>query len=176
MLQFALAFNVVLTADEIPHEITPVHPVALVADEEPQVLCESGLVDHLRDAVDVAYRDFVALNHAAPVLAVGLVHRHVFGLVAPHAGEQCLHLRWIFGHGVALVVSDHITACFFVFDINRLAVGGVGDRCIIIWAVQQRPRSILLTVQVGEHGKGVLGLIFINRRIGVGTDHQHEEG
>ena len=38
MLQFAVALNVVLSAREVPHEIAPIHEIALVSEEETQVL------------------------------------------------------------------------------------------------------------------------------------------
>ena len=74
VLQLALALNVVLTAYKVPHEIAPVHPVALIADKELEVLPEGGFVDHLHGAVDGTCRDFVSGNHATAVLAVGLIH------------------------------------------------------------------------------------------------------
>ena len=96
-------------------------------------------------------------------------------LVAPHAREQGLHLRCVFGHGESLVVSDDITTFFLVFHIDGLAVDTFGNGCVVIGSIKQRPRTVLLTVKIGEHRKGVLGFIFINRCIRVGADHQHEE-
>ena len=38
MLQLAVALDAVLTTGEVPHEITPIHEVALVRQEELDVL------------------------------------------------------------------------------------------------------------------------------------------
>ena len=38
MFQFAVALYAILATSEVPHEVAPVHKVALVAQEEAQVL------------------------------------------------------------------------------------------------------------------------------------------
>ena len=38
MLRFAVALYVVLTACEVPHEVAPVHEIALIRQEETEVV------------------------------------------------------------------------------------------------------------------------------------------
>ena len=38
MLQLAISLNIVLTTSKVPHEITPVHKVALIGEEESDIL------------------------------------------------------------------------------------------------------------------------------------------
>ena len=38
MLRFSVALNVVLATSEVPHEVAPVHKVALVGEEEADVV------------------------------------------------------------------------------------------------------------------------------------------
>ena len=67
MLQFAITLQVVLTSCEVPHEIAPVHEVALIGKEESDVLqhCGNFHVDHL--AATVVWHQ-CALNTAHPTL------------------------------------------------------------------------------------------------------------
>ena len=69
MLQFAIALNVILTAGEVPHKITPIHEVALVGKEEPDVLkhCRHLHVDYLSATVILPYGAF----HSAHPCLVG---------------------------------------------------------------------------------------------------------
>ena len=38
MFWFAIALNVVLTSGKVPHEVAPVHEVALIGEEEADVV------------------------------------------------------------------------------------------------------------------------------------------
>ena len=72
--QLSLAFDVVLTAHKVPHEIAPIHPVALVVDEELEVLSEGGFADVDRLAAVVGHAHVIAYDVAFFVLAVTVVH------------------------------------------------------------------------------------------------------
>ena len=74
-----------------------------------------------------------------------------------------------------VIVSDDIFALLFVLDIDGIAVLKAGDRSVIVGAVEQRPTTVLVAVDIGQHRKGFLGFVLVDRRIGVGTDNQHEE-
>ena len=96
-------------------------------------------------------------------------------LRAPHAGEKGLHLVRIVGQAVLVVVGDDIFAFLFVLDIDGFAILNPGDGRIIVCTVKQRPATVLVAVDVGQHRKGFLGLVLVDGRVGVGTDDQHEE-
>ena len=53
MFQFTVTLQVVLTSGKVPHKVAPVHEVALVGDEETQVLelCWNLNGNHLATAV-----------------------------------------------------------------------------------------------------------------------------
>ena len=67
MLQLSIALQVVLASCEVPHEISPVHEVALVGEEESDVfqLCRHLHAYHLSAAV---VRHIVAINSSHPAL------------------------------------------------------------------------------------------------------------
>ena len=174
--QLALAFDVVLTAHKVPHEIAPIHPVALVVDEELHVLPEGGLahVDDLASIVSDLY--VVAGDDASVIFTVVFIHLRVrASLRAPHAGEEGLHLIRIVGQAALVVVGDDVLSLLFVLDIDGLAVFKTGDGRIIVCTVKQRPAAVLVAVDVSQHRKGFLGLVLVDGRVGVGTDDQHEE-
>ena len=66
MFEFATALNIVLTACEIPHEITPIHKIALVGEEETDVLQLCRNLDGHRFSATVI-RHVVAVYAAHPV-------------------------------------------------------------------------------------------------------------
>ena len=53
MLEFTVTLDVVLPTGEVPHEVTPVHEVTLVAEEETDILELAGHLDHHRLATAV---------------------------------------------------------------------------------------------------------------------------
>ena len=81
MLQLSIALQVVLSTSKVPHEVAPVHPVALVADEEAHILkLRRNLhADHLTTAV---VHLLMTTDFAHPTLIVAAVGRAV------HAGEE----------------------------------------------------------------------------------------
>ena len=67
VLEFAVALKVVLATGEVPHEVAPVHEVALIGQEEANVLqlCRHLYRDHL--ATTVVWH-FIAIYTAHPTL------------------------------------------------------------------------------------------------------------
>ena len=150
--QFALAFDVVLTAHKVPHEIAPIHPVALVVDEELHVLPEGGLA-HVDDLASVVSDlNVVACDCAFIILSIVFIHLRVrASLRAPHAREEGLHLVGIVGQAALVVVGDDVLSLLFVLDVDGVAVLKAGDRGVIVGAVQQWPTAILVTIDVRQH-------------------------
>ena len=77
MLELAVALDIILTAGEVPHEVTPVHEVALVREEEPEVLnlCRH-LHRHLLPAAVVRHLCAVYTTHPRLIVLgmAGVVH------------------------------------------------------------------------------------------------------
>ena len=77
MLELAVALDIILTASEVPHEVTPVHEVALVREEEPEVLnlCRH-LHRHLLPAAVVRHLRAIYTTHPRLIVLgmAGVVH------------------------------------------------------------------------------------------------------
>ena len=81
VLQLAVALQVVLSAGEVPHEVAPIHEVALVREEEPEVF---HLCGHL-------HADILAATVVGNGLAFNTAHPAFVGLGVlrtVHAGEK----------------------------------------------------------------------------------------
>ncbi len=152
------AVDIVLAADEIPHEVPPVHPVELVIEEEAQVGAEGGLLVGR------------PLHADALSVHVGLVEIHMGGAgVGPHPREQ--HLA--FGEVVRIGRSVHMG----VLPVQRspvLAGLQVIGR-IEILAVQERRGAVLLAGEIAHQRIGVVRLVFVRRRLDGGTDDDDGE-
>ena len=57
MLQFSISLNVILTAGKVPHEVTPVHEVTLIRQEEADILNEGRHLHLYYLAAAVIVRD-----------------------------------------------------------------------------------------------------------------------
>ena len=171
--QFALAFDVVLAANEVPHKVAPIHPIALVVDEELQILPEGGLGDgeHFAPIVPDAHRR----AHDGSVLVLAIVLIEGLLVPVPHAREEGLHLGGIVGLAALAIASDDVSASLFVLHVNWAVINPVGNGCIVISPVHQRPLAVLVAVDVSQHRKGFLGLVLVDGCVGVGPDNQHEE-
>ena len=104
VLQFAVTLQVVLTSRKVPHEVAPIHEVALIGDEESQILnlCWSPHGNHLATAVELRLR---AVDASHPALVGITVCRAV------HTGEQHVLSIDIFVFGTYYKV--------FVFLVGR---------------------------------------------------------
>ena len=115
VLKFSITLNVVLTASEVPHKVTPIHEVTLVGKEEPDIL---QLVRHLdsHGFATTVVRHLIAVNTSHPRFVSCRMGRTV------HAWEQ--HVLGIF---VFILCSDDeirvllIGRCFLLALIDRLA-------------------------------------------------------
>ena len=169
----AVALQVVLPAGKVPHEITPVHIVHLIGQEETNVFHKRGHLHSLRTGR--CLHRLVGLVHAAhPRLIlrsvslvvhsrkehVGLVlGRIIFRLQIPVLVFGRLLRRTVIalGHNPVIIIS---LLSLLVF------IGGS-----ILLPVKQRTVSILLPAQIGCQQKHIVGSIFIERRISCGTYH-----
>ena len=88
MFQFSVALNVILTTYEVPHEITPVHPVYLIGEEELYVL------PHGRDVDRLYFTTLLISNVLSLDIHPGFIELRMIEWRAVHAGEQ--HVLRIF--------------------------------------------------------------------------------
>ena len=94
MFHLTIALNVVLAAREVPHKVTPIHEVALVREEEAQVLKLRRHLDGLAGVVGISH--LMALYAAHPLLILLRM------CLVVHSGEE--HVLRI--HIVALVANQ----------------------------------------------------------------------
>ena len=160
MLQFTIALQVVLTSGKVPHEVAPVHEVALIADEEAQVLQLRRNLhgNHLATAVEGF---LVSADIAHPTLISTFVTRavhtreeHVLGVFILVLGAYDEVFVLFIGRSLLLALPNGITlrhnGVAILTILLQCYLRGVG-RSIEQWAL-----AILLTTQVFTQGKDVL--------------------
>ena len=144
VLKFALSFCIILTADEIPHEIAPEHPTTLIIKEESDILTECRNHHTFSRAVATSLRCDTHVRFVDITLVD--VSESLFRAV-PHTRENRLDV----------VIIDIFSGVFRYFDIFTLIVVLIINRCTlshIVWfchiirSVKQRPTAILLTFQI----------------------------
>ena len=171
VLQLALSFNVVLTTDKVPHEITPEHPTALIINEETNVLSERRNHHTFSGTV----RFFLCCDTHLRLVDIALVSLCICLLCTiPHTWENCLYIVVI---DICARVFSHFDIFSFlvIFIINRCTLFHVIRLCHIIWSVKQRPTAVLFTFQIGKHRNSILRLILVDRSVCIGANHQHKE-
>ena len=178
MLQLAVALDVVLPTGEVPHEVAPVHEVALVREEELYVVyLRRHLHGHLLTAAVV--RHVGAIHAAHPRLIVlgvaGVVHARedhvlrvdVLVLVCHHEVGVLLVFRCLLLSAVDWRARLHDRRA----HVTVLLQGHLRGVCL---AVEQRVFTILVTAEVGAEGEDVLWRVLVHWRVGDGA--YHDEG
>ena len=161
MLKIAMTLNVILTACEVPKEVTPVHPVALIRYKEPKILQLTGhLHHHSLAATVVGHLGTVNLT-AHPVFIIAGMRRAV------HTGEQ--HVLSI---EILILCADYKVGILLIFRCllfalphrfacihRRTAIGtiflqshlrGVG------LSIEKRTLTVLVTTQIITQRKDIL--------------------
>ena len=170
--------QVVLTTDEIPHKIAPVHEVDLVAEEEPHVLRKGRtILGFLLSAVLVPY---AFAFYIRPIL-IGL---YMASLTRIHTREEHAELRHVLVTGLVagndvFVLLAFFFRCgsvlgmsFFLHRDTHVAFYPQLYRCIVSLTVEQRTISVLLTVEVVLETKHIIRRVLIHRSVCIGTDHE----
>ena len=177
MLRFTISLQVILTTGEVPHEVSPVHEVTLVSNEEPDIVyLRRHLYHHLLATTVV--RHFRAVNTVHPLLVgtgmttvvhtweqhvlsvfvlVFRLHNKVFVLLV----RRRLLLALI--NGVTLINNG---TAHIAFDLQLYL------RCIGR-AIEQRTRTILFATHVFAQGKEVLRGVLVHWRVGCRTNDNH---
>ena len=162
MFHLSVPLNVVLPTYEIPEEVTPVHEVHLISQEEAQVLCHR--------------RHTILLLYATHPILVGLSMAQRM-----HTGEQHIVLIHI-----VIIVSHHLV--FLLHRVGHRTVNGFAFLLFrhqiitfwltvyfaaIRWTIEERRLTILLAVQIAAKGKDVVRGILTHRRTGIGPDEDN---
>ena len=159
MFHLSVPLNVVLPPYEIPEEVTPVHEVYLISQEEAQVLCHR--------------RHTILLLYATHPILVGLSMAQRM-----HTGEQHIVLIHI-----VIIVSHHLV--FLLRRVGHRAIDGLALLLFrhqvitfwltvyfaaIRWTIEERRLAVLLAVQIAAKGKDVVRGVLTHRRTGIGSD------
>ena len=174
VFKFSLSLNVVLPAAEVPHEVAPIHKVALIGEEEAKVF-PLGWHFHAYVFATIVVRHHVPIDVPHPCLVgIGLLR-------VPHAGKEhvlCIDQSVLsLGHVVAVALRDvcrvlrqtlidggsflhlhlhHLCACHgFPFGLR-----GVG------LPIDKRALSVLVACQVVGQREDILWRVLVHRRIG----------
>ena len=173
VLQLATPLQVILTTGKVPHEITPVHEVQLVGEEETEVLQLRRHLYRISLTVRIGAHDVVPLHAAKPCLVVsgviGIMHtgeEHVLGvLVFSAVAHRFIAVGLV---GINLLMANNDRRALFTDGVSVVAVFQLGS---IGLSIEERLGAILLTVQVGAECEDVLGRVLIHGRIGCRPDH-----
>ena len=141
----ARAMDVILASGEVPHEISPVHPVHLIVKEEGEVLEESRLLV------------LGACHLMASTIHIRLIELDMFAVRAPHSWEK--HLSRSIIDNIARPIS---------LDVLVTQRGPIFCGLYIIWSIEiltiyERVASVLLTAEVTHQGERIVRLILVGR-------------
>ena len=160
MLQFSVTLDIVLTSGKVPHKVAPVHKVALIAQEETDVLQLTGhLYHHLFATAVVRHLSAIHTTHPRFVSGsmTGIVHtweQHILCILVFILGAYYKVRVLLIGSSLLLTLIYRLTLTH-----HRLAVvaillqsylRGVG------WSIEQRTLTVLLTSQVITQRKDIL--------------------
>ena len=174
-----MALDVVLTSGEVPHEITPIHEIELVCEEEAEILTESRLHDRSHLSTTTVF-DWYTL-HIGPLF----ISRDVTRITTEHTWKQ--HVQFIHILIFRIVMGDIITILFvrILFDhptIGRCTLFGDSSTSsplilpfhlrYVGLTIDQRSLSILFTRQIGTQRKDITGCILVHGGIGRSTNQR----
>ena len=173
-----IGLQIILSAGKIPHEITPVHEVHLIREEELQVFSERrAIIGFLLSTV------FITNTFSFDIRPL-FISLHMASLRRIHTREEHAELRHILiGRFIA---RDHIMI-FLAFHFRRRSILGMSlffnrdahisfhtqfNRSIIGLSVEQRSVSVLLTVQVILEREDIIRRVLIHRCICIRANDQ----
>ena len=155
-IDLTMTLQIVLTAGEVPQEISPIHVIELIIKEELHVLCKGGL----------------HTGRSSRPLTIG---RYVIRLATVHAGEEHLRLAlidvslFLAGNHIAIALlggsfDSLLIDVFTLFNLSfTIHAFHLRHECL---AIQQGSFAILLAVEVATECKDILGRVLVHRSIG----------
>ena len=157
--QLVAVLVVVLAPGKIPHEVAEPHLAHLVVHEVLEVFGKRDF--------------FVGISAKNPLVVL-----YVVGLVRPHAWKKSNFVFGVVRLGRLAVVDDLVLARGLAVEVGGRSVG-VGlaavELAVEALSVEHRPVSVLLAVVVGQERHRVLGVVLVNRRVGVRADGQYDK-
>ena len=180
VLQFAIALDVVLTSGKVPHEVAPVHEVALIAEEEENVLQLRRCAHH--DGLTATVVGFLRAFHDPcrsslhPTLVGGgvgsVVHaweEHILGILVgvlvAHDEVGVLLVR----RGLFLLLIDG--SALLHARLAILSIHIEGHLRSVGLSVEQRTIAILVAAEIGPQREDILRRVLVHRGIGSRADH-----
>ena len=170
--------QVILTADEVPHEIAPVHEVNLVTEEEAEVLTKGRtIIRFLLSAVLVAYTTSFDIR---PLF----VSTHMTSLRRIHTREDHAELLHVLvgslmtGNDIMVFLAFHfrcrsiLRMTDFFYRDTHVSFHAQFYRCVVGLTVEKRPIAVLLTVEVVLEREDIIRAVLIHRCICIGADHE----
>ena len=183
LINGTVALNIVLTAGKVPHEISPIHVIELIAEEELHVFTESGsdfcgFLQGIAFSINIFGSRNRRTGHPAATFTepVG-ISSLVLGTV--YARKNHVKLR---GHDIFLFASSHDIFILFtgnsfnLLGVKLLTLSGQGSSSVIArhlindagvesLAIKKRPLAVLLAVKVGREREHIVRSILIHRRM-----------
>ena len=161
MFQFAVTLQVVLSAGEIPHEVAPIHEIALVGKEETDIF---QLGWHL-------HHDIFATSVVGNFRAVDTTHPRLVSLcmcLVIHAGEEhvlCILQFILVAYNEVGVLFVFVCFLLTLVDGSTILIVGTADVTVdikfhlrgVCLSVEKRTVTILITAQVVAKCEDVLG-------------------
>ena len=176
---FTISLDIILTAGEVPHKVTPVHEVQLIGKEVTQVFGKRRL--HHRHVLTAT----VELHRFSLELRPFLISSHMRIHIAVHTWEK--HIQFVYIFIFHIVARNKIFVFFtriFLDDAAPYSFTFLGYRSAVTalvlalyfrskrLSVQQRCFTILFTSQIRTQSENIARSILVHRRIGRRTDHR----
>ena len=178
----SIRLQIVLTTHKVPHEVTPIHEIDLIPEEELQVLAKRrAIICLLLSAVVIA-------NSFTFDIGPFFVSAHMASLTRIHAREE--HTELFHEHIIGLIACDHIMV-FLAFFLRSRSILSVSlflyrnthvsfysqlYRRIVRLTIEKRTVAILLTVEIILQREHIIGAVLIHRCVRIRTDHQSRIG
>ena len=178
MFKFTLSLHIVLTPAEVPHEVAPIHEIALIGQEETQVLPLRGHL-HIDQFTPIVVRHHTPADASHPLfISIGFLR-------VPHAREE--HILCI--HNAVLRLCNIVFVSLLAFAgrcESSLVNGspllefhahhiGTCDRFVdrlrrIGLPIDERALAILVAGKIACECEDIVGRILVHRRIGCRAD------
>ena len=177
VLRLSTTLQVILSTGKVPHEVAPVHEVALVREEETYVvpLCRH-LHSHLLATAVVGHVS--TRNATQPTLVSLSVSRRMHTWEQHVLSVNELVLVRYYEVRVLLCVRSLLLALpngstFLTLRNAHVAVNVKSHLRGVCLTVKQRRIAILVTTQIRTEREHIFGRVLVHRRIGSRTNHDN---
>ena len=170
MLRLTVALDIVLTSGKVPHEVAPVHEVALIGEEETDILHLCRNLHHHVLATTVV-RHLVTLYATHPVFVCLGMSRTV------HTWEEhilCIYILVLMAYyevrvlliGRSLLLALINRCPFLRHRLAHVAVSFESHLRSVSLTIEQWSIAILVAAQITAQGEDILRRVLVHRRVG----------